>query len=122
MRLAAATAVIAMFISTIAFASTEKRCRDRLSAADWNVVLSHRFNEVNLVVPIACIVSTGGAGTLPCIGQAVQDIASTIGWSLLGDAIRNREKIVVSGDMQAQVGICSGTYPIALGARGTDHY
>jgi hypothetical protein len=122
MRLVVVTAVIAIFTSTIAFADTESRCREKLSSGGWNVLLSHRFNEVDVAVVVGCIAFTGGAGTLPCLGQAVETVASTIGWSLLGDAIRNREKIVVSGDVQAQVGLCSGTYPIIPGIKGTDHY
>lgn len=113
----------ALLAPTSAFAGTRSRCENSLSEGGWSVSMSSKFNELDAAALVGCIAVTGGAGTLACLGDAVQDLAATVGWDLLVDAVKNRGAVLGGpGGLQVQAGICSRNYPIALGAKGTDHY
>lgn len=122
-RAAALALATSSLIPAFAFAGTASRCRSDLESGGWSVFMSDKFNEVDTAALAACIYFTGGAGTLSCLGDSVSTVVQQIGWDALRQVISSQGSVLnVGNGLQAQVGICSKTYPIIPGVKGTDHY
>ena len=82
--------------------------RGNLESGGWTVHLSKKYGPLEAGLVGACIYFTGGAGTLPCLGDVLTDIAQTIGWDLLSQAIQSRGQVIFGpGGLQAEVGTSS---------------